>query len=155
MLVGRNPGQKEDQSGTPFIGASGDLLNRTLASLQIDRSRLFVTNALKCHTAKNREPTSAEYAECYCRHLVREFDVAAPELVLTFGRDAFRQITDNSMAIGKARQRFWTVPAHRFALVAMLHPSAVLQDRDRMTSWLTDWLWLTKTPIWSQVYGSK
>lgn len=144
MLVGRNPGQTENDTGLPFVGRSGQLLNQTLGMFGIDRNKLIVTNVLKCFTTKNREPKLDEYAECYRQHLLREFDFFRPVLVVTFGRGAFRQITD--LSVTKTRQRFFSLRG-RFTVAAMLHPSAI-RDSSRMEMWLSDWIWLTNQPEW-------
>jgi DNA polymerase len=102
MLVGEAPGAEEDRAGLPFVGASGQLLDRMLASIGLDRTKVLITNILPWRPPGNRTPSETEIAVCL-PFVLRHIALVAPEVVLLLGATAVRAITGNTQGIRRLR----------------------------------------------------
>ena len=111
MVIGQNPGAEEDVAGEPFIGAGGEMLNQWLRQLGLDRSKLVITNALKCHTTDNRVPRTTELRTCFEHGLAKELS-ALDRLQVLFpvGKPASWSI------LGKAAPPMTPLSAHHFVV---------------------------------------
>lgn len=136
LLVGEQPGDREDRDGSPFVGPAGELLDRALADAGIDRERAFVTNVVKHFkwrpAGKRRlheRPNAAEVRACR-PWLDLELDLVRPEVVVALGATAAAALLGGEFRI--TRDRGMVVPAADGApaRVATYHPSAVLRARD-------------------------
>ncbi|HMM43211.1 MAG TPA: uracil-DNA glycosylase, partial [Thermomicrobiales bacterium] len=85
MFIGEAPGWNEDKQGLPFVGAAGQFLNELLASINLDRNSVFITNVVKCRPPGNRDPLPDEIAACY-PYLETQIDTIDPLLIVTLGR---------------------------------------------------------------------
>ena len=125
MLVGEGPGQQEDLQGEPFVGRSGQLLDKLLhQELGIDRSRCYIANVVKCRPPGNRDPLPAEIEACR-PYLDAQLRLVQPAVVVTLGNFASRLLTQRSEGITKLRGR-----AYRFGdahLIPTYHPAAALR----------------------------
>ena len=134
MLVGEQPGEKEDLAGEPFVGPAGRLLDRALDDAGIDRSVLYVTNAVKhfkftvrgkrrIHSSPNSEEIKA------CRPwLDAELAAVKPEVVVALGATAAKALLGPSFKVTK--QRGEVVERDRLRLTATVHPSSLLRLKD-------------------------
>jgi DNA polymerase len=142
MVVGEAPGEQEDLQGEPFVGASGQLLDRMLQALNLTRAadgpeppaqRVFIANTLKCRPPRNRNPTAAEMAQCE-PYLVRQIELLQPRLILAMGRFAVQALLRSDEPIGKLRGR-----VHRYQgvpLVVTYHPAYLLRNlADKARAW--------------------
>lgn len=135
MMVGEQPGNNEDMEGRPFVGPAGRILDRAIADADLDRRKIFVTNAVKHFKFEQRgkrrlhkKPNAYEIDRCHW-WLEQELRVIKPELVVALGATAVRSLTGRPMAIVKLRGR--AVPlADGTPLVATIHPSYLLRIRD-------------------------
>jgi uracil-DNA glycosylase family 4 len=152
MLVGNSPDRDEDRSGIPFSGRAGLLLSQTLLTYGIDRGRLVLTHALKCHPITPKPPGKAIYSTCLAQHLLHEILLYRPAVVVTFGADTFANLVDASIGFAKARQKFWKLAALDTLVVPMVQPSYVLRDQTKLSLWRSDWSWLVSTSQWIQAY---
>ena len=138
MLVGEQPGDVEDQQGLPFVGPAGRLLVQALDEAGVDRTNLFITNAVKHFkftvSGKRRiHATPDSYEVAACRPwLVAELAAVAPELVVLLGATAAKTIYGPSFRVTQQRGAVmdWPQPGGPRAL-ATIHPSAVLRADDR------------------------
>jgi uracil-DNA glycosylase family protein len=140
VLVGEQPGDLEDRAGRPFVGPAGALLDKCLAEAGLDRSALYLTNAVK-HFKHHRErkrrlhdkPNQGEMNACR-PWLEAELRALAPKVVVALGATAAKQILGKSFSITANRGK-WFVGAAAPNVMATWHPSAVLRaraiDRDR------------------------
>jgi DNA polymerase len=85
MFIGEAPGKKEDETGLPFIGASGKLLDTMLAAAGMERQDVFVTSIVKYRPPENRDPTPAEKA-AFLPYLLRQIDIIQPKIIAPLGR---------------------------------------------------------------------
>ena len=127
MVVGEAPGAEEDRTGRPFVGRSGQLLERLLASeLGLSRDECFIANVVKCRPPDNRNPTPAEVAACR-PHLTRQVELVRPAVVLTLGNFASRLLLDTREGITRLRGRVYPGAPGAPVVVPTLHPAAVLR----------------------------
>ncbi len=132
MLVGEQPGEKEDLLGKPFTGPAGRLLDRAMNEAQLTRSDYYVTNAVKhfkfTQRGKRRihaKPTGVEVSACR-PWLEAEMAAVEPELIVCLGATAAQSLMGRDFRIGTERGRLFS---HRWAkgLMATIHPSAILR----------------------------
>jgi DNA polymerase len=138
MLVGEQPGDKEDIAGKPFVGPAGRVLDRALDEAGIARDKAYVTNAVKHFKFARRgkirlhqKPDTAEIKACN-QWLAREREILEPELVVAMGATAVRAVFGKTMPIGKNRGRVLNLDAKTKGLVT-IHPSWLLrmEEEDR------------------------
>jgi uracil-DNA glycosylase family 4 len=91
MLIGEAPGRKEDETGRPFVGPAGQLLNVLLAKAGLKREEVYITNVVKCRPPGNRDPTKEEISACL-PYLIAQLEIIEPKLIITLGRHAGRVI---------------------------------------------------------------
>ena len=135
MMVGEQPGDQEDLAGKPFVGPAGQLLDRAMSDAQVDRSSLYVTNAVKhfkfTERGKRRiheKPGGVEISACR-PWLEAEMAAVEPDLIVCLGATAAQSLMGRDFRIGKERG---TLFPHRWAkgLMATIHPSAILRMPD-------------------------
>jgi uracil-DNA glycosylase len=135
MMVGEQPGDKEDIVGKPFVGPAGRMLDRAIAEAGLDRRKIFVTNAVKHFKFEqrgkrrlNKKPNAYEIDRCRWWQ-EQELRIIKPELVVALGATAVRSLTGKPLAIAKLRGRATPLPDGT-PLVATIHPSYLLRIRD-------------------------
>lgn len=161
ILVGEQPGDEEDQQGRPFVGPAGKLLNRALEAAGVDRSELYVTNAVKHFKFSPRgkrrihaKPTATEVSACR-PWLQAEVAAVNPQLIVAMGSTAARSVMGREMRVMSDRGQFFSHEWAESALVTV-HPSALLRipEHERREA---EWKlfvhdlemineWLTKNP---------
>jgi len=125
VFVGEGPGAEEDKQGLPFVGRSGQLLDRLLLEeLGITRDRVFIMNVVKCRPPGNRDPQPEEIAACR-PYLEAQLDAIRPRVIVTLGNFASKLLLDTTDGITKLRGR--TYPYRDGVLVPTFHPAAVLR----------------------------
>jgi uracil-DNA glycosylase len=125
MVVGEGPGAEEDRQGLPFVGRSGQLLDRLVAEeIGLDRDGFYVANTVKCRAPGNRDPRPDEIETCR-PYLEQQIELVAPRVIMTLGNFASKLLLDTVVGITKLRGR-----AYRYGdalLIPTLHPAAVLR----------------------------
>lgn len=134
MLIGEAPGADEDRIGRPFVGVSGQLLDRMLATIGITRDSAYITNVLFWRPPGNRKPTEAEIA--LCRPFVeRHIALVRPRILVLVGGTASAALMPGSEGITRLRGRWFDLALNgeteTFATTAMYHPSFLLRSPDR------------------------
>jgi uracil-DNA glycosylase family 4 len=126
MFVGEGPGRDEDLKGEPFVGRSGQLLDRVLVEeLGIGRDRVYIANVVKCRPPGNRDPHPAEVASCR-PYLERQIELIEPRVIVTLGNFATRLLLDADQGIKQLRGRAY--PYGTAMIVPTFHPSFVLRS---------------------------
>lgn len=136
LLIGEGPGASEDEQGIPFVGKAGQLLDRILAAIGLDRESVYITNIVKCRPPGNRTPSSDEVAACWWI-LEEQIRIMAPGVIVTLGAPASRAIIGTSDGIGRLRGSL-----HRFGDIPVLptyHPAALLRTQ------------ALKRPVWEDM----
>jgi len=133
MLVGEGPGADEDASGRPFVGKAGQLLDRMLEFVKIDRSAVYIANVIKCRPPGNRNPLSEEVEACL-PFLRRQVQIIKPKLIVCMGSVAAKAVMDPEAMISKIRGEF--VEKKGLLFFATYHPAALLRNDDlKWDSW--------------------
>jgi uracil-DNA glycosylase family 4 len=134
MLIGEAPGGEEDRLGKPFVGRSGQLLDRMLATIGIDRSTAYITNVLYWRPPGNRKPTPAEIAACL-PFVLRHIALVRPAVLVLCGGTAASTVLATSEGITKLRGRWFdlAVPGLESPVktIATYHPSYLLRTPER------------------------
>lgn len=125
MLVAEAPGGQEDQQGVPFVGHSGEYLDRLLGDCGLSREEIYITNILKCHPPGNRDPKEAEKEACF-PYLKYETFLLKPKIIVCLGRVAAQRLISPDFKITR-QHGTWTYRKN-CALTATYHPSAILRD---------------------------
>ncbi len=125
MFVGEGPGEQEDLQGLPFVGRSGQLLNRLmLEELGITRDSCYIANAVKCRPPGNRNPEADEIEACR-PYLEAQLELIKPKVVVTLGNFATRTLLGTDQPISRLRGRVYRFRSGH--LVPTFHPSAALR----------------------------
>lgn len=138
MLIGEAPGEKEDEAGLPFVGASGRLLDKLLASNGIDRDDVFITNIVACRPPRNRTPRVSE-VKAHAPWIEEQLRLVKPLLLVTLGRVALTYFLPKAKVTlirGKPQKTEWN--GLRLTIVPSLHPAAALRDPERKPMLETD-----------------
>jgi DNA polymerase len=128
MFVGEAPGAQEDQQGLPFVGRAGQLLNQLLGEIGIQRSDVFITNAICCRPPGNRDPLPEEIDACK-PYLYRKIELIEPKVICTLGNFATKLLTGNPTGITKVhgRPQEREVAGRIIQLFPLFHPAAALR----------------------------
>ena len=124
MFVGEAPGRNEDEKGRPFVGLAGKILDETLDKVGILRSRIFVTNIVKCRPPGNRVPTEDERHVCKS-YLDREISMISPKIVCILGRTAYQSLLGGSSILG-SRGKLIEKDSKLFFIT--IHPAAIIYN---------------------------
>ena len=129
VFLGEAPGANEDDQGEPFVGRSGSVLDEALRDAGLARADVRITNCLRCRPPENRNPTSAELANCR-GYLQRELALIDPELVVTLGKVPSEHLLDRSVAVTKEAGDVVDVRLgeRSYRAVVSVHPAATLYD---------------------------
>ena len=135
MLIGEGPGAQEDATGRPFVGAAGQLLDRMVDALGMNREDFYIANIVKCRPPGNRAPTDAEAEAClpYLRAQVRAL---RPPILVLMGATAIRYIMGPEYRVTRDRGRW--VERKGFWMMATFHPAAILRDESKRTPTFED-----------------
>lgn len=128
MFIGEGPGQQEDLTGRPFVGAAGQLLDRMLAAIDLRREQVYICNIVKCRPPHNRVPEPDERAACM-EYLRQQVALVRPKVIVCLGSTPTRALMGEDMRITRDRgvwqlkKGVWMLPTY--------HPAALLRDADK------------------------
>ncbi len=130
VLIGEAPGAEEDRRGVPFVGPSGRLLDRMLASIGLDRSQVFISNTLFWRPPGNRTPTSFEVAVCM-PFVIRMLELIEPNLLVALGGPAATALLGRAESVGRLRGRWFDFQSDALQkpipATAIFHPAYLLR----------------------------
>jgi len=125
MFIGEAPGRNEDAQGEPFVGRSGQLLNKCLNVAGIKRENVFITNIVKCRPPDNRKPLPSEVA-FYKPILLREIKIIRPAVICTLGSSSLEALTNSTFSMTKIRGKILSFAGTD--LIPTFHPAYVLRN---------------------------
>lgn len=124
LFIGEAPGFHEDQQGIPFVGAAGQLLDRLLGEIGLDRTKAAIVNVIKCRPPNNRDPMPDEIESCSL-YLEAQLQHMRPRVIVTLGNFATRFILEEQVGITKARGRSYQ--KRGATVIPTFHPAAALR----------------------------
>ena len=125
LFIGEAPGAKEYETGIPFVGAAGKLLDRYLFAMDIPRSAVYIANILKCRPPHNRDPLGTEQDACI-GYLRKQTKLLNPKIIVCLGRIAAMKLIREDFKISRDHGTWEQKGGIWFT--AMYHPSALLRD---------------------------
>ena len=135
LFIAEAPGQNEDRDGIPFTGRSGELLDRLLAEAGMSRGEIYLTNIVKCHPERNRDPKPEEQEACM-PYLKYETWLLRPRIIACIGRIAAQRIIRPDYRITREHGTF--IYRKNTWLTAVYHPSALLRDETKIPETIAD-----------------
>ena len=137
MFVGEAPGADEDRQGIPFVGRAGQLLDKMLASISLDRDKVYIANVVPWRPPGNRTPTPLETAACL-PFIRRQIELVAPKFLVCLGAPSAQTLLGSKEGITRLRGRWFDYLAgdERIKALAMLHPAYLLrQPAQKKLAW--------------------
>ena len=126
FIIGEAPGYEEDLSGKPFVGRSGELLDKIFTACGFTRDEhLFIGNILKCRPPNNRTPSPEEIKSCI-PYLLRQIELIDPKILILLGASALTTLVDKKLKISQVRGN-WILETTRW-IMPVYHPSALLRN---------------------------
>jgi uracil-DNA glycosylase family 4 len=138
MLVGEGPGSNEDKEGLPFVGRAGELLNKMLASINLDRTNVYITNVVNYRPPENRRPTEKEIAR-YLPFLVKHIEIINPKILVLLGSTALNALVGDQEVISKARGKWIEkqIGTCKTSVITTFHPAFLMrQPAQKKLSWI-------------------
>ncbi len=135
MLIGEGPGADEDREGLPFVGKAGQLMNKALSGLGLNREELYIANIVKCRPPSNRVPEQDEAAACldYLRNQVL---LVKPKIIVLLGSTALKNILGKEYSITAARGKW--IEKKEIMYMPTWHPAALLRDENKKIEFWND-----------------
>ena len=138
MLIGEGPGENEDLQGQPFVGRSGQLLDKFLASVDLSRDKnVYIANMVKCRPPKNRDPKPEEQDMCI-NWLREQFKIIKPKIVVCVGRISAQKPIDKNFKVTQQHGRF--IDKNGTLFMGTYHPAAILRNPNNKEFAFADWL---------------
>ncbi|WP_271254604.1 uracil-DNA glycosylase [Pseudanabaena sp. Chao 1811] len=138
LIIGEAPGEQEDLSGLPFVGKSGQLLDKILESVGFDTAKdVYICNTVKCRPPNNRVPTEVETTTCK-PYLLEQIRLVDPKIILLTGATSLKSILGEKLGITKVRGKWYEWEGR--LVMPIFHPSYLLRNQSReqgSPKWLT------------------
>ncbi|MCX5632749.1 MAG: uracil-DNA glycosylase [Phycisphaerae bacterium] len=141
VFVGEGPGADEDAQGRPFVGRSGQLLDKIIVAMGLKRGDVYICNIIKCRPPENREPRPEEIISCL-PYLKRQLSLIRPQIIVALGAPAAKTLLETNKPIGQLRGKFQDFYFDDFSppikLMPTFHPAYLLRnysDENRRKVW--------------------
>ena len=138
MIIGEGPGAQEDAEGKPFVGRAGKLLDKMLAAIQLNRTKVYISNVVNYRPPANRKPTEVEI-ERYLPYLKSHIEIINPKILMLLGSTALNTLIGNQVVISKARGQ-WSQKEIGLAkpwIIASFHPAFLMrQPEQKKLAWI-------------------
>ena len=138
MIIGEGPGANEDLEGVPFIGRTGELLDKMLLSINLDRDNVYITNVVNYRPPENRNPTEKEIIR-YLPYLTRHIEIINPKILILLGSAALNAIFGNKEVISESRGKWIEkkIGKCNTLIIASFHPAFLMRQPDQKAmSWI-------------------
>ena len=132
MIIGEGPGQKEDELGKPFVGDAGNLLNKMLKSINIEREKIYITNVVNYRPPNNRKPEPSEINR-YSEYLKEHISIINPKILILMGSTAMEALLGSNKRISKERGQWKEViiKQKNYKTMVTFHPAYLLRKPDQ------------------------
>ena len=128
LFIGEGPGEQEDLLGEPFVGRAGKLLDDMLELINLDRSKIYIANMVKCRPPKNRDPLNLEQEAC-AAWLKAQIEILRPRIIVCLGRISAMRFIKEDFKITKEHGQWFIQDG--VMVMALFHPAALLRDPRR------------------------
>ncbi|OUW74099.1 MAG: hypothetical protein CBD76_01220 [Pelagibacteraceae bacterium TMED216] len=138
MIIGEGPGANEDIEGLPFVGRAGQLLDKMLSAINLDRSKIYITNVVNYRPPENRKPSEDEISR-YLPYLIKHIEIIKPRILILLGSTALNTILGKEKVISKARGIWVSKQIGEFKanIIASFHPAYLMRQPDQKKySWI-------------------
>ena len=138
MIIGEGPGANEDAEGQPFVGRAGKLLDKMLAAIKLDRTKVYISNVVNYRPPSNRKPTEVEI-ERYFPYLKSHIEIIDPKILLLLGSTALNTLIGNESVISKARGKWLQkeIGTVKPWIIASFHPAFLMrQPEQKKLAWI-------------------
>ena len=138
MIIGEGPGANEDKEGKPFVGRAGKLLSKMLEAIQLDRSKVYITNVVNYRPPENRKPTEEEILR-YLPYLKSHIEIIKPQILLLLGSTALNALVGDEIVISKARGKWIQKQINSLNpwIIASFHPAFLMrQPEQKKLAWI-------------------
>ena len=138
MIIGEGPGANEDKAGLPFVGLAGQLLDKMLKAINLDRGDVYISNVVNYRPPSNRKPTSEEI-ERYLPFLINHIEIINPKILLLLGSTALNAIIGDIDVISKVRGKWFDkkIGICKTNVIASFHPAFLMRQPDQKKfSWI-------------------
>jgi uracil-DNA glycosylase family 4 len=138
MIIGEGPGANEDLEGVPFIGRTGELLDKMLSSISLDRDNVYITNVVNYRPPENRSPTEEEITR-YMPFLNRHIEIINPKILILLGSAALNAVIGGKQVISDSRGKWINKKISRcdISVIASFHPAFLMRQPDqKKLSWI-------------------
>jgi len=138
MIIGEGPGANEDAEGKPFVGRAGKLLDKMLAAIQLNRTKVYISNVVNYRPPENRKPTNTEI-ERYLPYLKSHIEIINPKILLLLGSTALNTLIGNDVVISKARGKWIQkeIGTVKPWIIASFHPAFLMrQPEQKKLAWI-------------------
>ncbi len=138
MIIGEGPGANEDAEGKPFVGRAGKLLDKMLASIKLDRNKVYISNVVNYRPPENRKPTEAEI-ERYLPYIETHIQIINPKILVLLGSTALNTLIGNEVVISKARGKWMQkeIGTIKPWIIASFHPAFLMrQPEQKKLAWV-------------------
>jgi len=138
MIIGEGPGANEDAEGKPFVGRAGKLLDKMLAAIQLDRTKVYISNVVNYRPPANRKPTEIEI-ERYLPYLRSHIEIINPKILVLLGSTALNTLIGNESVISKARGKWIQkeIGTVKPWIIASFHPAFLMrQPEQKKLAWI-------------------
>jgi len=132
MIVGEGPGEKEDELGKPFVGDAGNLLNKMLKAIKIERKKIYITNVVNYRPPNNRKPEQSEINR-YSKYLKEHISIIDPKILILMGSTAMEAILGSNKRISMERGQWKDViiKQKNYKTIITFHPAYLLRKPDQ------------------------
>ena len=131
MIIGEAPGKEEDEQGKPFVGRAGQLLDKMLTAIKIDRKNVYITNVVPWRPPQNRTPTDKEILE-FLPFLQRQIEIIKPSFIYLLGTTAAKAILSTPLSLGKLRGKWHEYKSinmnDSISVLVSYHPAFLLRS---------------------------
>jgi len=138
MIIGEGPGANEDIEGKPFVGRAGKLLDKMLAAIKLDRTKVYISNVVNYRPPANRKPTEIEI-ERYLPYLKNHIEIINPKILVLLGSTALNTLIGNEVVISKARGKWIQkeIGIIKPWIIASFHPAFLMrQPEQKKLAWI-------------------
>ena len=138
MLIGEAPGANEDEEGLPFVGRAGILLDKMLASINLDRKKVYISNIVNYRPPENRRPTEEEIKR-YLPFIIKHIEIINPKILVLLGSTAMNALIGKEIVISKMRGKWLEKEfgSCKTSVIITFHPAFLMrQPAQKKLSWI-------------------